>query len=106
MKKLLSPINKNHFYFIGILSFIILSSACCLQHNTNNEANQKSDPKSVPHSEIKHSIATKDTTVKFTTKKDSTAKSSKGVEIKHQSSNQHLLDSIQNNLDKEKGLKK
>lgn len=106
MKKLLSQINKYHFYFLGILFFMIQSSTCCLHHNSNNEVKQKNDGESATHSEIKNSNATKDTTVKLSVKKDSTTKSNTGVEIKHQSSNQHLLDSIQNKLDKEKGLKK
>ena len=106
MKKLLLRINKNHFYFVGILCFIIQSSACCLKHNSKNEVNQKNKGESTAHTEIKKPNTTQDTTAKVSSKKDSTTKSNTGIEIKHQSSNQHLLDSIQNKLDKEKGLKK
>ncbi|MBP7808890.1 MAG: hypothetical protein KA163_06330 [Bacteroidia bacterium] len=104
MKKLLLLINKYPFYILFAFYFTTQSSACCLRQKPN-EVKEKKEGGSANHSEIKSSNITSDSLANLSTKKDTTKKSASGVENKHQSSNQHLLDSLQNVLDKQKGIK-
>lgn len=106
MKKLLLPISNLQLFSFLFIFFLFNYSAANGQDNPKVNTGKETNSSSQNHSSVQTSTSSASSEKKKEKKKKKCCKKKeKGTEIKHQSSNQHLADSLKSAKDKEKGIK-